>query len=153
VNIASLRFIECICTSKLLISDSTTKSYITLIELSFLKSATTIQDAASEALSALSRRHDVSTLLPKWIIAVREGTNFVARRGWAAALGFVSLTDYIDVLTLLTEISERETDVEVKRNAVKSIGAIFTRSDNLKGTFLRGYADEILLWCRGYGHL
>jgi hypothetical protein len=113
----------------------------------------TIQDAASEALSAVSRRHDVSPLLPKWIMAVREGTNFIARRGWATALGYVSLTDYTEVLVVLSEISERETDVEVKRNAVKSIGAIFARLDNFKGAFLRHYANEILLWCHGYGLL
>jgi hypothetical protein len=86
-------------------------------------------------------------------MAVRAGTNFIARRGWATALGFVSLADYIEVLTLLTEVSEQETDVEVKRNAVKSIGAIFSRLDNLQGTVFRNYADEILRWCRVHGLL
>jgi hypothetical protein len=122
------------------------RSYITHIEQSLLKSATTIQDAASEALGALSKRHDVSSLVPKWIKAVRESSNFTARRGWAATLGHVSLSDYVGILELLSEVAESEADVEVKRNAVKSIGTIFSRLVAIQSTLPYEYSDEMRLW-------
>jgi hypothetical protein len=122
------------------------QSYITLIEQSLLKSATIIQDTASDALGALSKQHDISSLVPKWIKAVRESSNFTARRGFASALGHVSLSDYADVLELLSEVAENEADVEVKRNAVKSIGAIFSRLVTMPSTFPYEYADEMRLW-------
>lgn len=121
------------------------QSYITLIEQSLLKSATAIQDTACEALGALSIRYEVSSLEPEWVKAVRESSNFTARRGWAAALGHVSLSNYVGVLELLSEVAEDEADVEVKRNAVKSIGAIFSRLVTIHGIFPHEYADEMLL--------
>jgi hypothetical protein len=134
VTISSLRFIQRICSSNLPISDSSFQSYISRIELALHKGDETVQQAASEALGSLSTRYNVAPLLPKWANHLKSKSNFVLRRGWAAALGYVYLSEYNFVLELLCHTLENETDVETKRNAAKSVGRIFERVTDVEGT-------------------
>jgi hypothetical protein len=133
VIISSLRFIECICTSSLPVDDTSIQSYIQLIESSFHKPVDKIQQAASEALGALSQRYDISPFFPKWSGNLSAKTNFILRRGWALAFGYLHLSCYDDILELLCNTIENENDIETKRNAIKSVRLIFSKAPSVNG--------------------
>lgn len=133
ITISSLRFIQCICSSNLPISETSFQSYISRIELALHKNDESVQQAASEALGSLSTRYNVASLLPKWANHLKSKSNFILRRGWTTALGHVHLFEYDSVLTLLCQPLENETDVETKRNAARSIGRISKRVVNVEG--------------------
>lgn len=60
------------------------------------------------------------------------------------ALGWIFVSDYGDILEVLCVIIENEKDIEVKRNAVQSIGLIFSRIN----TFTSHCGDSMVerLW-------
>ena len=136
VTISSLRFVQCISETQLPVSTSTIQTYIALIETSLQKNNETVQQAASEALGSLSNRFDMSNNLPKWLGNLRSKSTFTVRRGWATALGHQRVKDYTSVLSKLCDAIEKDWDIEVKRNAIKSIGMIFLREDEIKGMSL-----------------
>jgi hypothetical protein len=133
VTISSLRFIQCISESKLPVSTSTIQTYIILIEGSLQKNNETVQHAASEAFGSLSCRFDISNNLPKWLGNLRSKSTFTLRRGWATALGHLRVKEYTSVLSKLCNAIEKDGDIEVKRNAIKSIGMVFSREDETEG--------------------
>jgi hypothetical protein len=136
VTISSLRFIKCISESRLPVSSSTTQTYITLIETSLQKNNESVQQAASEALGSLSNRFDMSNNLLKWLENLRSKSTFTVRRGWATALGHIRVNESTSVLSKLCDAIEKDGDIEVKRNAIKSFGMIFSREDKIEGTSL-----------------
>jgi len=129
---ASLQFIKCISSSQLPIADTTLELYIQLIELSFHKSSELIQQTASEALGELSIRQDISSHLSIWFRNLQGKSSFIVHRGWALTFGYIHLSQYDDVLSVLYDSIEREMDIEAKRNAIKSVGLIFSRAQVVK---------------------
>ena len=127
VATSSLYFVRCICNSELPISRDTLTSYIKLIETSVQKGTEAVQQASSLALGAVSHRIDLSIYLTEWLPHLRHKTNFTARRGWTMALGHIELQSYITLLLALCESILSEKDIEAKRNAIQSVGLIFSR--------------------------
>jgi len=133
VIFASLRFIQCISTSHLYIDNSTIDSYLQAIESSFHKSSEAIQQVTSEALGALSQRRDFSENLTKWYRNLQGRSSFIVRRGWALGFGYIHLPHDEEVVSVLCDTIHREADIEAKRNAVKSVGLIFSRIKSIDG--------------------
>jgi len=113
--------------------------------MSLQKNNESVQEAASDALGSLSNRFAVSDNLQKWLANLRSKSTFTVRRGWATALGHVRIKGYTNVLLKLCDAIEKDGDIEVKRNATKSVGMIFSREDEVEGTSLCNYIDEIVL--------
>ena len=53
------------------------------------------------------------------------------------AFGYVQFSSYDEALDILFNTIEKDGDVEVRRNAIKSVGSIFSRHKSMNGTFLR----------------
>ena len=136
VSISSFRFIQCICSSNLPITDTSFQSYIARIELALHKGDETVQEAGSKALGPLSTRYNVASLLPKWSTHLKSNSNFILRRGWTTTFGYIHLSEYEVILGLLCQSLENETDIEAKRNAAKSIGLVFERVTDVESMFL-----------------
>ena len=137
VTIASLRFIQCICDSKLPISPSSIHSYVSLIESSLDMNAETVQQAASQALGSVSARYDLAPYMQNWYGLLETKTGYILRRGWALAFGYLHLSSYNDIFSTLCTTIQNDVDIEVRRNAVKSIGSILSRVTNVQSiTFL-----------------
>ena len=134
VTISSLRFIQCMCESKLPISSSTVQTYLTLVESSLQKNTETVQEAASKALGSLSCRFDLSDNLPRWMGNLSSKSTFTVRRGWATTLGHLRVVDYTNVVSKLCDAIQKDGDIEVKRNAIQSVGLVLTRENRIIGT-------------------
>jgi len=72
--------------------------------------------------------------MSKWFRNLQGNGSFIVRRGWTLALGYIYSVQYQDVLSVLCDTVETETDIEAKRNAVKSLGMILSRAENVDGT-------------------
>jgi hypothetical protein len=136
VTTSSLYFIQCTCRSRLPLSSATIQSYVSFIENSITKNIEFVQQVASEAIGALSKRTDLSPYLEKWIENISKRGTFVVRRGWSMALGYISLPDYNRVLSALCDTIENDIDIETKRNSIMSINLIFSKMEICKGIFL-----------------
>jgi len=133
ITVSSLRFIQAICGSHLPISTPNQQTYLSIIESSLQKNIDTVQQASAEALGSLSIRFDISNNLQKWFGNLQPKSTFIVRRGWAVALGYLRLHEYYTVLSKLWHTIENDGDVEVKRNAIGSIGMIFPRMNTFEG--------------------
>ena len=119
------------------------QSYIVLIESAMHKNIDTVQQTASEALSSLSNRFDISGRLQTWLGNINRKTTFTVRRGWTIALGYVHIPEYRPVLSALCDTVGNDIDVEAKRNALKSIGLIFSKLETFAGSFFLYVVDEM----------
>lgn len=83
--------------------------------------------------------------MSKWFRNLKGNCSFIVRRGWTLALGYIYLAQYRDVLSVLCDTVEKETDIEAKRNAVKSLGMILSRAENVDGTISAKQSNEAAL--------
>jgi len=136
VTLASLAFIQCICTSILPVSPSTQQSYITVIENALGKNIEVTQQKASKALGAMSERFNLTPSMDKWLRNLQAKATFIVRRGWATAFGYLRSSRVNETLMALCDAIDTDLDVEVRRNAVQSIQLICSR-ENVEGTLSR----------------
>lgn len=108
--------------------------------------AETVQQAASQALESVSARSDLTPYVKKWYGLLETKTGFILRRGWALAFGYLHLSSYEDTFSTLCTTIQNDVDIEVRRNAIKSVGLILSRVANVQSItfFPFDRSDKIL---------
>ena len=130
ISLASLVFIKSIILSHVPVSPTSTTSYIKLIENALTSNTEITQQTAAEALGAMGQTGiPLTPKVDKWLSNLGGKATFIMRRGWATAFGYVLSGKIEEIISALCDTIERDVDVEVRRNAVQSIGLIATRQD------------------------